>query len=115
MPIFLITLSGTSVALCLGFYQFLVGSCRQSHNCASILFIPQIFFSGILIPFDRMTDLGRAISHITISRPVFGMLKQASLLDRPALELKEWSALFILAAVLIILTQTAVHRHISHR
>lgn len=114
--IFLITLSGTFSGALLGlFISSWSGHVGRAITALPILFIPQIFFSGILIPFDRMTGLGRAISHLTVSRPVFGMLKQASLLDRPALELKEWSALFILAAVLIILTQTAVYRHISHR
>ncbi|NLG16183.1 MAG: FHA domain-containing protein [Fibrobacter sp.] len=114
--IFLITLAATFSGAILGlFISSWSGHVGRAITILPILFIPQIFFSGILIPFDRMTSLGRAISHMTISRPVFGMLKQTSLLQRPVLEFREWNALFILISVLIILTQTAVSRHISRR
>jgi hypothetical protein len=67
-----------------------------------ILFIPQIFFSGILIPFDRMSALGRILSRATIARPLFSLFKKSCVLDLPLWPDREWGWFFVLAAVLII-------------
>jgi len=73
-----------------------------------IVFIPQIFFSGIMTPFDRMHVVGRFLSHCTISRPIFGMFKKVCLLNQSLLGLNEWHALFLLWVGLIILMIAAL-------
>jgi ABC-type multidrug transport system ATPase subunit len=67
-----------------------------------IVFIPQIFFSGILIPFDRMSALGRILSRATIARPLFSLFKKSSVLEQPLWPDREWGWFFVLMAVLII-------------
>jgi hypothetical protein len=55
------------------------------------------------VPFDEMSSAGRAMSHLTIARPVFSMFKKMCFLDQSLLTLTEWRALFFLCAGLIIL------------
>jgi hypothetical protein len=84
-----------------------VGACvKRSSDAISLLpviFIPQIFFSGIMIPFDRMNWLGSRIADLTIAKPLFGMLKKVALLKFSLLSLPEWLPLFCLLCGLIIL------------
>jgi hypothetical protein len=79
------------------------GNVNRAISWLPIMFIPQIFLSGILIPFDRMPAAGRALSHLTLSRPVFSLFKKACLLDLELWTLTEWRALALLDIVLIIL------------
>jgi ABC transport system ATP-binding/permease protein len=77
-----------------------------------IVFIPQIFFSGILMPFDEMPALGRIISHLTVSRPVFSMFKKMSFFDQTLWRLEDWKGLFLLSTGLIILLFASIRfRH----
>jgi ABC-type multidrug transport system ATPase subunit len=68
-----------------------------------IIFIPQIFFSGILMPFDEMPAAGTMLSHLTVSRPVFSMFKKMSFFDQSLWRLDDWTGLFLLCTGLIIL------------
>jgi len=83
------------------------GACvKRSSDAISLLpviFIPQIFFSGIMIPFDRMNWLGNFIADLTIAKPLFGMLKKLALLKFSLISLPEWLPLFCLLCGLIIL------------
>jgi ABC-type multidrug transport system ATPase subunit len=73
-----------------------------------IIFIPQIFFSGILMPFDEMPGLGRVLSYLTVSRPVFSMFKKMSFFDQTLWRMQDWKGLFLLCAGLIILLFIAI-------
>jgi ABC-type multidrug transport system ATPase subunit len=68
-----------------------------------IIFIPQIFFSGILMPFDEMPAAGTMLSHLTVSRPVFSMFKKMSFFDQSLWRLDDWMGLLLLCIGLIIL------------
>jgi hypothetical protein len=92
--------SGTILGLCISVVSKNV---NIAISWLPIIFIPQIFFSGILVPFDEMSSAGRAMSHLTIARPVFSMFKKMCFLDQSLLTLTEWRALFFLCAGLIIL------------
>jgi hypothetical protein len=50
-----------------------------------------------------MAELGRQISHLTISRPVFGVMKKVFFLDRPLFWHSDWTELFILCVSLTII------------
>jgi hypothetical protein len=92
--------SGTILGLC-------ISVASRNVNIAiswlPIIFIPQIFFSGILVPFDEMSVTGQVLSHLTVARPVFSMFKKMCFLDQSLLTLTEWRALFFLCTGLIIL------------
>lgn len=104
LPHFLIiavaSLSGSILGLTISSFA---GNVNRAVSLLPIIFIPQIFFSGILIPFDQMPDAGTLISHVTIARPVFSMFKKVSVLELPASEVKEWISLVYLNVALIIL------------
>jgi ABC-type multidrug transport system ATPase subunit len=68
-----------------------------------IVFIPQIFFSGILMPFDEMPAPGVALSYATVARPVFSMFKKMSFFDQSLWILPDWLDLSLLCTGLIIL------------
>jgi ABC-type multidrug transport system permease subunit len=96
------TIGGGILGLCISACSATVG---RAITLLPIVFIPQIFFSGILIPFDRMPEAGRWISHCTLSRPVFSLFKQVCLLDRPLAESDAWLSLcFLLTAIIILLS-----------
>ncbi|HUI90633.1 MAG TPA: FHA domain-containing protein [Chitinivibrionales bacterium] len=76
-----------------------------------IIFIPQIFFSGILMPFDEMPGAGTALSHLTVARPVFSLFKKMSFFDQSLWRLDDWLGLFLLCAGLIILLFTGIRFH----
>jgi ABC-type multidrug transport system ATPase subunit len=77
-----------------------------------IIFIPQIFFSGILMPFDEMPAFGRVLSHLTVSRPVFSMFKKMGFFDQTLWHLEDWKGLFLLCIGLIILLFASIrYRH----
>ncbi len=77
-----------------------------------VVLIPQIFFSGILLPFEHMAALGRLLSHLTLSRPVFSLMKKVFLLQWPLFDSGEWSELFLLCTGLIILFWTVLVKRI---
>jgi ABC-type multidrug transport system ATPase subunit len=99
------TVSGAVLGLCISACSGTVG---RAVTALPIIFIPQIFFSGILIPFDRMTDMGRALSYCTVSRPVFSLFKHTCLLELPLFENPVWADLFFLNIGLIILLAIVV-------
>jgi ABC-type multidrug transport system, ATPase component len=92
--------SGTILGLCISVVSKNV---NIAISWLPIIFIPQIFFSGILVPFDEMSDTGQVLSHLTVARPVFSMFKKKCFLDQSLWTLGEWRALFFLCAGLIIL------------
>lgn len=100
--------AGAIMGLCISAWS---GNIGRAISLLPVMFIPQILFSGIMIPFDRMNSSGQFISQLTISRPVFGMLKQVCLLRRPLVSLPEWFALFCLISVCIIFMLIAVRLH----
>jgi hypothetical protein len=77
------------------------GGVGRAISTLPIVLIPQIFFSGILVMFEQMAELGRQISRLTISRPVFGIMKKVFFLDRPLFRNGEWVELILLCAGLI--------------
>ncbi len=99
------TISGGILGLCISACSGTVG---RAITVLPILFIPQIFFSGILIPFDRMSDIGRLLSYLTVSRPVFSLFKHTCLLNQPLYESSSWPGLCFLNLGLIILCTIAV-------
>jgi len=99
------TVSGALLGLCISACSGTVG---RAITALPIIFIPQIFFSGILIPFDRMSDIGRLLSYLTVSRPVFNLFKHTCLLDQPLFENPSWTGLCFLNLGLIILLTMAV-------
>jgi ABC-type multidrug transport system permease subunit len=92
--------SGTILGLCISVASKNV---NVAISWLPIIFIPQIFFSGILVPFDEMPGAGQVFSHLTVARPVFSMFKKMCFLDQSLLTLIEWRALFFLCFGLIIL------------
>lgn len=102
------TISGTVLGLCISTFS---GNVNRAVSLLPIIFIPQIFFSGILYPFDRMPDLGRVISHITISRPAFSMFKKVCILDQSLIKLTEWKSLILLNLILVVLIMIRMRWH----
>jgi hypothetical protein len=100
--------SGSLLGLCVSAFS---GNVSRAVSWLPIVFIPQIFLSGILIPFDRMPAAGTALSHLTFSRPVFSLFKKAYILDHNIWALTEWRALLLLDIVLIILFYIRVRWH----
>jgi hypothetical protein len=100
-------MSGTILGLCISVFSKNV---NMAISWLPIVFIPQIFFSGILVPFDEMSGLGRAVSHLTIARPLFSMFKKMCFLDQSIWVLSEWRALFFLCTGLIILMIAGMRR-----
>lgn len=94
------TISGAILGLCISAFS---GNVNRAVSLLPIIFIPQIFFSGILFPFDRMPDVGRILSHVTIARPAFSMFKKTCILEQSIQELTEWKSLLLLNLILIIL------------
>ena len=94
------TVSGTILGLSISAFS---GNVNRAVSLLPIIFIPQIFFSGILFPFDRMPDIGRIISFGTISRPTFTMFKKVCLLQQSLFTMSEWQSLLILNLSLVIL------------
>ena len=94
------TLSGTVLGLTVSAFS---GSVTRAVSWLPVVFIPQIFLSGILMPFDRMPTQGEALSHLTLSRPIFSMFKKVYLLDHSLWTLTEWKPLFAVFATLCIL------------
>ena len=100
--------SGSLLGLCVSAFS---GNVGRAISLLPIVFIPQIFLSGILIPFDRMPAAGRFLSHLTLSRPVFSMFKKACLLNLDMTTLTEWRPLAALSFGLIILTYLRIRWH----
>jgi len=90
------------------------GSVGRAISTLPIVLIPQIFFSGILVMFEYMTELGRQISHLTVSRPVFSVMKRVFCLDQGLLGYggralhRDWIELSLLCVGLITIFWIAV-------
>jgi ABC transport system ATP-binding/permease protein len=80
-----------------------------------IVFIPQIFFSGILVPFDRMPGAGEALSYATVSRPVFSLLKRSCVLELSLWSRQDWLSLAFLFTALIILVLCGLRWSVARR
>jgi len=91
------------------------GNVNRAISLLPIIFIPQIFFSGILIPFDRMPRAGEWLSRLTVARPVFSLFKRTCVLNETLWDKTEWQWLFAVCAGSIILMFAAVRRHCSAR
>jgi len=91
------------------------GSVGRAISTLPIILIPQIFFSGILVPFEHMAKWGEKLSHLTISRPIFGRMKGVFLRSEPLFWHREWTELFLLCCGLIILFGIALKRRGSGR
>jgi hypothetical protein len=91
--------SGTILGLCISVFSKNV---NMAISWLPIIFIPQLIFSGILMPFDEMPELGRILSRLTITRPLFSMFKKCCLLNQSVFQCTEWYALICLCAGLII-------------
>jgi ABC-type multidrug transport system ATPase subunit/pSer/pThr/pTyr-binding forkhead associated (FHA) protein len=91
------------------------GGVGRAISTLPIVLIPQIFFSGILVQFEQMAEVGRQISRLTISRPVFGVMKRVFFLDRPLFWHAEWTELILLCAGLIIIFWAALRCRTGQR
>ncbi|GBU22923.1 ABC transporter ATP-binding protein [Fibrobacteres bacterium R8-0-B4] len=91
------------------------GGVGRAISTLPIVLIPQIFFSGILVMFEHMSEIGREISRLTISRPVFGIMKKVFFLDRPLFWHSEWIELILLCAGLIIILWVALRSRTGRR
>ncbi len=91
------------------------GGVGRAISTLPIVLIPQIFFSGILVMFEHMAELGQQISRLTISRPVFGIMKKVFFLDRPLFRHSEWIELILLCAGLIIIFWIALRSRTGRR
>ncbi|MBD3344677.1 MAG: FHA domain-containing protein [Chitinivibrionales bacterium] len=96
---------GVLFGLCISAFS---GNVRQAISWLPIILIPQIFYSGILIPFDRMTAPGRFLSLLTVSKPVFTLFKRQAMLEQSIWLWTEWRSLFCLFAGLIILMVVSI-------
>jgi ABC-type multidrug transport system ATPase subunit len=96
--------SGSLLGLCISAFSKNV---NMAISWLPIIFIPQIFFSGILVSSDEMTPAGRILSSLTVSRYVFSMFKKVYILDQQWWRMTEWIGLFLLCIGLIILMITA--------
>jgi ABC-type multidrug transport system ATPase subunit/pSer/pThr/pTyr-binding forkhead associated (FHA) protein len=86
------------------------GGVGRAISTLPIVLIPQIFFSGVLVQFEYMTELGRQISHLTVSRPVFSVMKWVFMLDMGLFPRGEWTELILLCAGLITIFWIALIR-----
>jgi hypothetical protein len=59
-----------------------------------------------------MTQAGELLSQLTVSRPVYGMLKETALLHQPIFSLTQWQSLFYLLTGLIIVSSFAIRYRI---
>jgi ABC-type multidrug transport system ATPase subunit len=92
------------------------GGVSRAISTLPIVLIPQIFFSGILVKFESMTELGRQISHLTLSRPLFSTMKRVFCLDGQNLfGHKDWTELSLLCLGLIIIFWVALKFRTGHR
>ncbi|MFP4162561.1 MAG: FHA domain-containing protein [Chitinispirillaceae bacterium] len=107
--LFCAVFSGNLVGLAISAWSATVG---RAISTLPLVLIPQIFFSGVLVPFDHMSLLGRLLSHLTVSRPVFGMMKRVFVLHMPLSELDEWTELLFLCTGLIIIFAVALMRRL---
>ena len=97
--------SGAILGLCM---SVLSKNVNMAISWLPIVFVPQIFFSGILAPFDEMSGIGRALSHLTLARPIFSMFKELCFPGRSVWALTQWRALFFLCFGLIILMAVGI-------
>ncbi|MDR0306882.1 MAG: FHA domain-containing protein [Chitinispirillales bacterium] len=97
--------SGNLLGLAVSAWSSNVG---RAISTLPIILIPQIFFSGILVPFEHMSKWGEKLSHLTISRPIFGRMKGVFLREETLFWHREWTELFLLCAGLIILFWAAL-------
>jgi hypothetical protein len=101
-------LLGLAVSVC-------SGNVGRAISTLPIVLIPQIFFSGVIVPFEYMTKFGEQLSHLTISRPVFGVMKRVFLLDSNLGWHDEWTELLLLCAALIIIFGIALRWRTGRR
>jgi hypothetical protein len=90
---------GSVLGLCV---SSLSASVNRAMSLLPVVFIPQIFFAGALVPFDRMPGLGQALSRLTLSRPVFTLFKRVEVLNGSLWLQSEWLGLAALVAGLTI-------------
>lgn len=99
----MITVAGSFLGALLGLCVSTFSSgVAQAVSWLPLIFIPQVFFSGILVPFDRMPAVGRVISHLTIARPIFSLFKRSAVLEQPVWIWRYWQAPILLAIGSII-------------
>jgi ABC-type multidrug transport system ATPase subunit/pSer/pThr/pTyr-binding forkhead associated (FHA) protein len=92
--------AGSLLGLCISAFSRNV---NMAISFLPIIFIPQIFFSGILMPFDEMPAAGTVLSHLTVARPVFSMFKKMSFFDQTLWTQDDWPGLLLLCGGLTIL------------
>ena len=95
------------------------GSVGRAISALPIILIPQIFFSGAIVPFEHMAKWGEKLSYLTISRPIFGRMKfvllRRELTDESLFWHREWTELSLLCCGLIILFGIALRKRGSGR
>ena len=97
--------SGALLGLCISSWS---PSVNVAVSLLPVIFMPQIFFAGILMPFDQMTAVGQAISFGTVTRHVFGIFKKIHLLDIPLIQQIEWRWLALLDFGVMVLMYAGV-------
>jgi len=86
------TVSGSVLGLTISAVS---GKVNRAISWLPIMLIPQIFFSGILVPFDSMTAPGRWLSYATAARPVFSLFKRSCILNQDLWPANAWHLLFL--------------------
>jgi ABC-type multidrug transport system ATPase subunit/pSer/pThr/pTyr-binding forkhead associated (FHA) protein len=99
------SISGSVLGLLISAFS---GNVNRAASLLPVFFIPQIFFSGILVPFDRMTAAGDLLSRCTVARPIFSLFKRVCFLQQSVWDKTEWLSLFAICTVSIILIFSAV-------
>ena len=76
LQLYLTLLLSSAAGITLGlFISSLAGTTDKALSLLPLILIPQIFFSGALIEFDRMVPLGTYLSYLMISRWSYSLLK----------------------------------------
>lgn len=101
--VFIILLCGSLAGMLLG---LCISTVSRTPAFASgilpLVFIPQIFFSGALVPLDSMPLGGAQIALATLVKPIFSLLKQHCILGIGLPSGAEWISLEIIGSLLII-------------
>jgi hypothetical protein len=100
--------AGAAMGLCISAFSTTVG---RAISWLPVIFFPQLVLSGMVIPFDRMPDVGTWLSQATIARHVFWLLKKSSVLEQPLIVPDDFMPLFYLWVGLIILTIAGIFLH----
>ncbi|MDG5815130.1 FHA domain-containing protein [Chitinispirillales bacterium ANBcel5] len=106
------TFCGSTLGLTVSALSTTVG---RALSIMPMVLIPQIVFSGILLPVDAMSGPGRWIGELTFFKPIYSMMLNSFVFEQNVGMAKEWTSLFYLTTGLIILMIVALTGRSSAR